>query len=399
MSLRESIKQIREDQGEDIIQKSTLVGVLDDYGAFVGELPAVKEIFRKLAQNGYVEKVGKMSSKKKSWTIDMKSIIFDVSSNYGYQYRLIADILKEIAFGLELISKDEDWSDIGESINHVQPTFAPTQGPTLAQPVQPQKKKGLFSFLKFGGDSNEFKISKYVDEKTGFIKPKLDQLSLGAKIQEFKNWANSNSAEANYLLGLMYYEGKGARKDYSRAISYFENAANAGYSPAQNMMGVCFERGHGTSSDYDVAAQWYYKAARQKSSLAARNLGLMYHKRGDDQEALIWLKKATDRNDVESVYLMAEIYYWSAPGNEFDKMKVTLKYYKKAANKGHTRAQYKLGRYYWEWYKELTIPLWSRPEVEKKNVEVLKIQAKYWLKKASGGGDQDAKKFLLSSRY
>ena len=428
MSLRETIKQIRKDQGEDIIQKPIFVGILDDYGAFADELPAVKEIFRKLAQNGYVEKVGKMSSKKKSWTFDMKSIIFDVSSNYGYQNQMIADILKEIAYGLELISKDEDWSDIEESINNVQPTSAPTQGPTAAQPVQPQKKKSLFSFLKFGGGSNEFKISKYVDEKTGFIKPKLDQLSLGAQIQEFENWANSNSVEANYLLGLMYYEGKGVRRDYSRAISYFDIAANAGYSPAQNMMGVCFEQGQGTSSDYDEAAQWYYKAAQQKSPLATKNLGMLYHKRGNDQEALIWLKKATDRNDVESVYLMAEIYYRGAPGIKNDEMalkyyaaasvlhhlqstymtgfliscgygcdenqELGAHYYKKAANKGHVRSQYKLGCYYWERYRAIPVSYLPKAEDEKKKEEELKNQAYYWLKKASDGGDQDAKKLF-----
>lgn len=435
MNLRDTIQKIIEEQGDDIIKKTSFVGMMDDYGAFTDESPAVREVFRKLAQNNYFEKVTLMS--KKTLEFDMKSMIFDISSKYGYQNTVVADVLKEVAFGIKLITSDKDWSGIANSLNPIQSssssssttTEATTSSPSSTHSVQTsQKKKSFWSFLNFGG-SDEFKIKKYVDEKTGYILPKLDQLSLSASIPKFEQKANANSAEANYLLGLIYYEGKGVKIDYKKAFTYFKKAADLGFSFAQNMLGLCYEQGKGVLANSNEAAQWYYKAASQKMRLAIKNLGQLYHNIGNDQEALLWLKKAADQSDGEAMFLMAEIYYRGKSGLKNDKEafkyysaasvmhhhlqstymlgmmisrghgidqnpEYAAQFFQKAAEKGHVDAQYELGCYYWEKWRAIPVSFLPKPNEQQKKEDAIKNQAHYWLKKAKDNGHQAAKKLF-----
>jgi uncharacterized protein len=73
--------------------------------------------------------------------------------------------------------------------------------------------------------------------------------------------AETNSAEAQYQLGLMTAEGVGGPKDDAAARVLFERAAAQGHSGALERMGVFAQSGRGGPQDSAAAKAYYEKAA------------------------------------------------------------------------------------------------------------------------------------------
>ena len=75
--------------------------------------------------------------------------------------------------------------------------------------------------------------------------------------------ANRGKAQAQYELGMCYYEGKGVSKDEVEAVRWWRKAAEQGEAIAQCSLGVCYAKGKGVSQDYNEAVKWYRKGAEQ----------------------------------------------------------------------------------------------------------------------------------------
>lgn len=73
--------------------------------------------------------------------------------------------------------------------------------------------------------------------------------------------AETNSAEAQFQLGLMMAEGVGGAKDDAGARVMFEKAAAQGHGAALDWMGNFAETGRGGPADRDAAKGYYEKAA------------------------------------------------------------------------------------------------------------------------------------------
>jgi TPR repeat protein len=73
--------------------------------------------------------------------------------------------------------------------------------------------------------------------------------------------AESNSAEAQYQLGLMMADGVGAPKDDVGARAMFEKAAAQGHAGALLQMGAFAQSGRGGPQDSSAAKAYYEKAA------------------------------------------------------------------------------------------------------------------------------------------
>jgi uncharacterized protein len=73
--------------------------------------------------------------------------------------------------------------------------------------------------------------------------------------------AETNSAEAQFQLGLMTAEGVGGPKDDVAARAMFEKAAAQGHPAALDWMGNFAESGRGGPQDKDAAKGYYEKAA------------------------------------------------------------------------------------------------------------------------------------------
>ena len=91
-----------------------------------------------------------------------------------------------------------------------------------------------------------------------------------------KNAALGN-AEAQYILGGCYSQGKGVAKDEAEAVKWYRKAAEQNYAEAQSNLGYCYQNGQGVVKDYTEAVKWYRKAAEQSLPAAQFNLGVCYY--------------------------------------------------------------------------------------------------------------------------
>lgn len=119
---------------------------------------------------------------------------------------------------------------------------------------------------------------------------------LGKAAEWVRKAAEQGHARAQFHLGKMFDNGKGVRKDDSQAAYWYRKAAEQGIAAAQNNLGVNYNRGEGVPKDFSEAVRWYRKAAEQGLAVAQYNLGVMYE-RGegvakDSSEALRWYRKA-----------------------------------------------------------------------------------------------------------
>ena len=67
-----------------------------------------------------------------------------------------------------------------------------------------------------------------------------------ADLTEFlrvKKEAEHGDADAQYNLGLMYYNGQGIDQDYREAVKWYQKAAEQGNADAQNNLGLMYNKG------------------------------------------------------------------------------------------------------------------------------------------------------------
>lgn len=236
--------------------------------------------------------------------------------------------------------------------------------------------------------------------------------------------ASHGYPEAQFLLGMCYYNGDGIKRDIYEAVKWFRKASEQGNSEAQFKIGMCYLEGMEVNQREDEALYWLQKSAEQGNSEAQIKLGDYYYDKGEvtafsealkwyqkagkkgekdrkekmdncnvfvkaikgDTEAQIavflaytgglfgvkedmdeakkWLIKAADSGSPEAQGLLGALYY------KADNTKEAVKWLSKAAEQGKVTAQYQLGALYL---------------VEKDYKEAIK-----WLRKAAEQDHADA---------
>lgn len=88
--------------------------------------------------------------------------------------------------------------------------------------------------------------------------------------------AAQGKPESEYVIGTMYYSGKGVQQDYRDAAQWLQKAGTAGHADAQYMLGAMYFTGKGIPQDYQQSVAWFRRAAEQGHSEAQRLLGLMH---------------------------------------------------------------------------------------------------------------------------
>lgn len=200
----------------------------------------------------------------------------------------------------------------------------------------------------------------------------------------FEKAAANGYANAQYSLGMMYYDGEGVEQDYVKAAGWYQKAASNGQAEAQNNLAMMYEKGEGVEQDYVKAVTWYQKAADNGQVEAQRNLAIMYDKgegvkqdyakaielyqkaaengsintqillglmyevghgvEQDDAKAAEWYQKAADNGHADAQFFLA-LMYAEGRGVKLNSLKA-MELYQKAADKGHALAQYYLGIMY-----------------------------------------------------
>jgi TPR repeat protein len=95
-------------------------------------------------------------------------------------------------------------------------------------------------------------------------------------LKEITPLAKANNHDAEQLLGLMYYMGRGVARDYKQAFAWSRKAAEAGKADAQYLIGAMYYTGNAVPLDQRQAVWWFHKAAEQGHADAQHALGLMY---------------------------------------------------------------------------------------------------------------------------
>jgi len=108
-------------------------------------------------------------------------------------------------------------------------------------------------------------------------------------LKEIAPLARAGDADAQHLLGLMYYMGRGVQRDYKQAFSWHYKAARQGKADAQYVIGAMYYTGNSVPQDHKLAVQWFRQAAEQGHADAQHALGLMYryHVAGMPQDVVI----------------------------------------------------------------------------------------------------------------
>lgn len=164
--------------------------------------------------------------------------------------------------------------------------------------------------------------------------------------------AENGNAEAQCLLGIMYYEGRGVDHNDETAVKWLTTAADSGYARAFYNLGLMHRQGwknHTESKrvlDYKEAYQYYQDAAASGLAIAQARLGEMYEyyatgmDYGDD--VFCQYDDLQDSNDFPSLHD-----FWDGPFlglNQFLYEDLVVQQYRKAINKSCMIAIYGFGR-------------------------------------------------------
>ena len=99
----------------------------------------------------------------------------------------------------------------------------------------------------------------------------------------FRKSAEQKNSDAQYYLGLCYYDGWGVDVDVAEAVRWFRKSAEQGNIDAQLELGMSYFYGDGVEKNLVEAVKWYRKSAEHGGLEAQYLLGTCYYN-GDGVE-------------------------------------------------------------------------------------------------------------------
>ena len=105
------------------------------------------------------------------------------------------------------------------------------------------------------------------------VQPSASDLATPPPFAETKAKAEAGDADAQFNLGVMYYQGLGVEQDFKEVVKWYQKAADQGDVEAQYNLGVMYYQGLGVEQDFKEAVKWYQKAADQGDAIAQYDLG------------------------------------------------------------------------------------------------------------------------------
>lgn len=180
-----------------------------------------------------------------------------------------------------------------------------------------------------GHKDAQFELGLYYEEE---YKKEEFPWDIQEAVKWFEEAALNGHIEAEYKLGKLCQSDIGVKAFFDAAF-YFALAASNGHKDAQFELGCCLFYGNGVSPNIDTAETWFERAAEQGNIDAGKYL-----------DAIKTIKSA-DQDDVQAQYKLGELYL---SGNIVKQDKnEAIKWFRKAANRGHKDAQCRLGLCYY----------------------------------------------------
>lgn len=206
------------------------------------------------------------------------------------------------------------------------------------------------------------------------------------RVELYRKAAKNGIVDAQYMLAKCYADGSGIKKDLVKAASWYSSAAAQGHAAAQYELGLLHMNGIGVAQDqveaekclcaagerghvqaqkylrefYDKrymeeeswslkikAAYWEEKTAQQGDPESQWRMGLFYKGR-NPLNSVYWLQRAADHGAAEAMYELGLLYSSDEENNFFEQdCETAAKMFRKAAELGHVKSIYELGRYYY----------------------------------------------------
>lgn len=150
--------------------------------------------------------------------------------------------------------------------------------------------------------------------------------------------AENGDAEAQYQLGMAYYNGEGVAKDDYRALDWFKKSAEANHAAANGMCGEFLRTGTATALDPQGAALYFTKGASLGDVFSQYRIGWIFWNTSNYNDAIPYLRQAADAGNASAKCLLGQSYF-NGYGVPEDKVKA-LALFEEAAYAGDADAQY-----------------------------------------------------------
>ena len=125
-----------------------------------------------------------------------------------------------------------------------------------------------------------------------------------AAIAIWEPYAHQGNREAQFAMGVLYFEGHGVSKNLDEALAWFLKAANSGHPTAMFNLGVAYWEGRGLNKNFSQAVDWWERAAESGDVASQYNLGLAYYlgkgAQKDIDKARSWLTQASDQGHADA---------------------------------------------------------------------------------------------------
>ena len=148
----------------------------------------------------------------------------------------------------------------------------------------------------------------------------------------------SANAAAGFAEGAIAYNAK----NYALALREITPLAKAGQADAQHLLGLMYYMGRGVARDYKQAMVWHRKAADQGKSDAQYVVGAMYYTgnavEANPRQAVIWFRRAAEKGHAEAQHALALLYRYRAAGLPADKV-LAYMLWSLAASSGNANAR------------------------------------------------------------
>ena len=210
-----------------------------------------------------------------------------------------------------------------------------------------------------------------VDEQVEEIVEAVALLEEQHPLAGLERQALSGDIQAAYELANAYYAGEQVQQDYQQAREWYVSAANQGHAESQFSLGNMYLMGEGVEQDDQSALDWYQQAANQGHTSARHNydnLNTMLNtassntaesgavvSEADPEPTLEAIDETITEvsevpstpaldSDAEENYQKGLAYVYG-DGVEKD-LQLAFGQFLKAANQGHTAAQYRIATAY-----------------------------------------------------
>ncbi len=161
-------------------------------------------------------------------------------------------------------------------------------------------------------------------------------------LEELRTLVKDGDADAMYLLGTLYRDGKGVEKSADKAQSYFSSAARQGHLESVNALREM------KNAVYKVEFDNLLPKAEAGNADAQNRIGEMYeYAQGvprNMETAFNWFSKAADADYTPGIHNLARAYNFGS-GVEVNFTKAE-ELFRKAAEKGYADSMFFLGTMY-----------------------------------------------------